>query len=190
MHKATSLPPLLGMLIVGVCARQLGYVQYFKSRHNTIIYMARSWALVVFMLRTGFRLDAAGIRSLSRLMVGLAIVPGLLECVCVTALAYSFLGLPGPFALMLGIILAAACPSVLRPCFSLMGAGRAVHSALIAVACLNDMIVIVAFGVVTAVIFSFEGQSQPGTVSGSLVSRLPRNVRLCRGNTGELLALY
>jgi NhaP-type Na+/H+ or K+/H+ antiporter len=115
------------------------------------------------MVRTGFRLDAAGIHGLSKLMVLLAIVPGLLECVCVTSLAYWLLGMPSSFALLLGIILAAACPSVLRPCFSLMGAGRAVHSALIAAACLNDMIVIGAFGVVTAVIFSFEGQcGQPG----------------------------
>jgi hypothetical protein len=41
VHKATSLPPLLGMLLVGVFARQLGYIEYFKSRHDSLVYVVR-----------------------------------------------------------------------------------------------------------------------------------------------------
>ena len=41
IHKATSLPPLLGMLLVGLLMRQLGYVEYFSVQHEAIIYIAR-----------------------------------------------------------------------------------------------------------------------------------------------------
>lgn len=99
--------------------------------------------------------------SLSPLMVVLAILPGLVEFGCVTTMAVFVLGQPPTFALMSGIIMAAACPSILGPCFSMMGAGRAVQAVLMSVACLNDLIVIVAFGVAVAITFSFAGDTLP-----------------------------
>ncbi|XP_034251716.1 sodium/hydrogen exchanger 9B2-like [Thrips palmi] len=161
LHKATSLPPLLGMLLVGVLVRQLGYIEYFSLQHEALIYIARSWALVVLMVRTGFHLDTSGMRSLSPLMVVLSILPGLLEFACVTVMAVFVLGMPTSFALMAGIIMAAACPSILGPCFSMMGAGRGVQARLMSAACLNDLIVIVAFGVAVAITFSFSGDTLP-----------------------------
>ncbi|KAK3912192.1 Sodium/hydrogen exchanger 9B2 [Frankliniella fusca] len=161
LNKATSLPPLLGMLLVGVCVRQLGYIEYFSARHEALIYLARSWALVTLMLRTGFHLDAGGARRPSPMMLGLAIIPGLVEFACTAALAVWVLDMPVQFALLSGIIMAAACPSILMPCFSMMGAGRSVQAVLVAVTCLNDMIVIVAFGIVMAIIFSFAGDTLP-----------------------------
>lgn len=161
IYRATSLPPLIGMLLVGVFCRQLGYIEYFSASHEALIYIARSFALVVLMVRTGFQLDTAGGSKLSPLMVGLAIIPGLVEFAVVAALAGVVLGAPPLFALLSGVILAAACPSILRPCFSLMGAGRAVQAQLVAVACLNDMIVILVFGIVMAFIYAFAGDSLP-----------------------------
>lgn len=160
VNRATSLPPLLGMLLVGVIVRQLGYIEYFSERHESLVYIARAFALVVLMLRTGFRLDSESVR-LPPLMVMLAIVPGLVEFACVALLAVLVLGMPPMFALLAAAILAAACPSVLRPCFSLMGAGRQVQAVLVAVACLNDLIVIVACGIIMAIIFAFSEDTLP-----------------------------
>lgn len=91
-------------------------------------------------------------------MVVLAIVPGLVEFAVVATLATVVLGQSPLFAVLSGVILAAACPAVLIPCFSRMGAGRAVRSVLVAVACINDMVVIVVFGLMMALILSLLGE--------------------------------
>jgi len=54
------------------------------------------------MIRIGFRLDTHRVRNISGLLLGLATLPGIAECVSVALMSHFLLDLPVAWAVLLG----------------------------------------------------------------------------------------
>lgn len=59
-------------------------------------------ALAIIMLQAGLGLDPVALRSLSLLVLGLALVPAIVEVGAIVVLAYLLLDLPWLWGLLLG----------------------------------------------------------------------------------------
>ncbi|XP_063231962.1 sodium/hydrogen exchanger 9B2-like isoform X2 [Bacillus rossius redtenbacheri] len=152
------LPPLLGMIAVGVALRNSGFLQ-LQGSYAHLAAVLRKVALVVILTRAGLGLDPAALRRLSGMVVRLAVIPSLAEIAVIGVLSHFLLDLPWLWGFMLGGVLAAVSPAVVIPClFHLAARGygvdKGVPTLIVAAASFDDIIAIAVFGVMVSVIFS------------------------------------
>ncbi|PSN36209.1 hypothetical protein C0J52_07302 [Blattella germanica] len=154
----TPLPPLLGMLLVGLTLRNVGFVQ-LTGPYVRLASILRKMALAVILIRAGVGLDPVALKRLGAMVLKLTIIPALIEAIVVAVMSHYLLNLPWMWGFLLGAVLAAVSPAVVVPClFSLQDKGygrkKGIPTLLIAAATLNDIISISAFGVLLSIIFS------------------------------------
>mmetsp|Transcript_37275 Transcript_37275/g.105170 ORF Transcript_37275/g.105170 Transcript_37275/m.105170 type:complete len:283 (+) Transcript_37275:332-1180(+) len=104
-----GLPPLLGMLLSGLCIRNL----HICVVPETMADLVTTGSLGVILIRSGLEIDIERVKRAGWVAARLTLLPGCSEALAVAAAAHLLLRMPLTLALSLGFILAAVAPAVL-----------------------------------------------------------------------------
>ncbi|XP_045535519.1 sodium/hydrogen exchanger 9B2 isoform X2 [Papilio machaon] len=158
MVKVTTLPALIGMLIVGIILKNVGFVNFDENYEHVCSYI-RKIALTIILTRAGLDLDPVAMKKFFFTVIKLALIPWTFECVLCAVMANLLLGLPWDWAFLLGSIIAAVSPAVIVPClFRLRGKGygvsKGIPTLVLAVSGVDDAASVAVFGIVSSIMFS------------------------------------
>ncbi|XP_075992166.1 sodium/hydrogen exchanger 9B2-like isoform X2 [Anticarsia gemmatalis] len=158
MMKITTLPALIGMLIVGIILKNIGFVNFDDTYRHVSSYI-RKIALTIILTRAGLDLDPVAMKKYFFTVIKLALVPWTFECVLCAILAYFFLGLPWDWAFLLSSIVAAVSPAVIVPCLFRLrekgyGVSKGIPTLVLAVSGVDDAASVAVFGIVSSIMFS------------------------------------
>ncbi|CAK1603264.1 unnamed protein product [Parnassius mnemosyne] len=158
MVKVTTLPALIGMLIVGIVMKNVGFVNFDENYQHVCSYI-RKIALTIILTRAGLDLDPVAMKKIFFTVIKLALVPWTFECVLCAVMSNLLLGLPWDWAFLLGSIIAAVSPAVVVPClFRLRGKGygvsKGIPTLVLAVSGIDDAASVAVFGIVSSIMFA------------------------------------
>ncbi|XP_026738397.1 sodium/hydrogen exchanger 9B2-like isoform X1 [Trichoplusia ni] len=158
MLKITTLPSLIGMLIVGIIMKNIGFVNFDETYQHVASYI-RKIALTIILTRAGLDLDPNAMKKYFFTVIKLALVPWTFECVLCAIMAYFFLGLPWDWAFLLSSIVAAVSPAVIVPCLFRLrekgyGVSKGIPTLVLAVSGVDDAASVAIFGIVSSIMFS------------------------------------
>ncbi|KAJ0181768.1 hypothetical protein K1T71_002490 [Dendrolimus kikuchii] len=158
MMKITTLPALIGMLIMGIVMKNLGFVNFDPQFQKVSSYI-RKIALTIILTRAGLDLDPIALKKFFFTVIKLALVPWTFECVLCAVMSYFLLGLPWDWAFLLGSIVAAVSPAVIVPCLFRLrekgyGVSKGIPTLVLAVSGVDDAASVAIFGIVSSVMFS------------------------------------
>jgi len=167
------LPPLLGMLLVGILLKNVPGIDVAKGIDPDWASALRNVALAVILLRAGLGLDPAALRKLSMMVFRLAFCPCLVETLVVAVASYFLLGLPWKWGFMLGFVLAAVSPAVVVPCLLSMqergfGVAKGIPTLVIAAASVDDVLAISCFTILLGVTFNSDADLASVILQGPL----------------------
>jgi NhaP-type Na+/H+ or K+/H+ antiporter len=159
VERLLRLPPLLGMLLVGILLNNVPGISVARGLDPAWSAAVRSTALAVILLRAGLGLDPAALKKLSGAVVRLACLPCLAETVAVAGTARLLLGLPWLWGFMLGFVLAAVSPAVVVPCLLSLqergwGREKGIPTLVIAAASIDDVLAISCFTIILGITFN------------------------------------
>ncbi|XP_050520973.1 sodium/hydrogen exchanger 9B2-like [Daktulosphaira vitifoliae] len=152
------LPPMLGMLIVGVVLRNVGFYD-IKNDFQIYIIILREVALTTLLVESGLSLDGTMLKKLSLVVIQLAILPCITETIATAVVTYYLIGLPWMWGLLLGCVLSPVSSAVILPSLlSLkqqgLGEDKGIITLVIAACSFDDIFCISAFGVCLGFLFS------------------------------------
>jgi len=156
-----SLPPLLGMLIIGFALRNIVEASGSKALVLDTEWSSalKSVALVVILTRAGLGLKLDALQKLSAALLRLIFIPNLSEAIVDAALAVAFFDMPWTFALALGFIISAVSPAVVVPSLLSLqerryGTAKGIPTLVLAAASFDDVLSISGFGICVGLAFS------------------------------------
>lgn len=169
------LPPLLGMLLVGIAFGPYA-LGLLDDSLLAISADLRKVALIIILTRAGLSLDIGDLRKVGRSAVLLCFVPATFEIVGTVILAPRLLGVSVLEAAIIGSVIAAVSPAVVVPrMLRLMdegyGAKQGIPQMILAGASVDDVYVIVLFS-------SFTSLAAGGTLSPLDFVRIPTSLVL------------
>lgn len=185
-----KLPPLLGMLIVGIV---LGpYV--FDLISPDILHLSpdlREIALIIILMRAGLNLDLNDLKKNGRSAVMLCFVPATAEILAYLLFGTLILQLSLLDAAILGCVMAAVSPAVVVPRMlrlkeERLGTDKGIPDMIMAGASADDVFVIVLFT-------SFTAMAGGGAFSFHIVWQVPVSILLgiaAGAGMGALVALF
>ncbi|KAF4078381.1 hypothetical protein AMELA_G00198630 [Ameiurus melas] len=144
------IPPLLGMLLMGLVLRNVPYV-------NDAVFIDQNWssslrsiALAIILTRAGLGLDPAALRKLKAVCVRVAVIPCTVEACTVAVVSHFLMGLPWIWGFILGFVLSAVSPAVVVPSMLLLqadgfGVQKGIPSLLMASGSFDDILAITGF---------------------------------------------
>ncbi|KAF4525624.1 hypothetical protein B566_EDAN001223 [Ephemera danica] len=152
------LPGLLGMLLVGIAATNLGLIS-IHGEYVQVVASIRRVALTIILIRAGLDLDPEATKKLFGTILKLALGPWLVECCMIAITAKFFLGLPWGWAFMLGSVVAAVSPAVVVPGLLRLrvkgfGVAKGIPTLILAVTGIDDAFSVAAFGVISSILLS------------------------------------
>ncbi|XP_068084864.1 sodium/hydrogen exchanger 9B2 isoform X3 [Anabrus simplex] len=165
------LPPLLGMLLVGIAMRNLGFFS-MSGAYLEVVSILRNVAMVVILIKAGLGLDAGALRKLSLVVLRLAFIPCLVEASTVAVVSHFVMGLPWLWGMLLGFVLGAVSPAVVVPSLLSLkdrgyGEDKGISTLVIAASSMDDIFAISGYGVILGTIFS-EGDLTQQILQGPL----------------------
>ncbi|KAM3959027.1 sodium/hydrogen exchanger 9B2 [Aphomia sociella] len=158
MVKITTLPALIGMLLVGIIMKNIGFVNFDEDYQKVCSYI-RKIALTIILTRAGMDLDPHAMKKIFFTVIKLALVPWTFECILCAVMAHFLLSLPWDWAFLLGSIIAAVSPAVVVPCLFRLrskgyGVSKGIPTLVLAVSGIDDAASVAVFGIVTGIMFS------------------------------------
>ncbi|NQU38967.1 MAG: cation:proton antiporter [Lentisphaerae bacterium] len=149
--RRIHVPGMIGLLVVGVVIGPY-VLALLDPALLTVSADLRMIALIVILLRAGFALSTATLRRVWGRSALLACLPPLVEAGTITILGPLLLPLSTMESAMLGAILAAVSPAVVVTLMTdfmkrRKGTDQGLPTLLLAAAAMNDVVVIVIFGV-------------------------------------------
>lgn len=175
VFRRLRLPPLLGMLLVGIAFGPYA-LGLLDDSLLAISADLRKVALIIILTRAGLSLDIGDLRKVGRSAVLLCFVPATFEIVGTVILAPRLLGVSVLEAAIIGSVIAAVSPAVVVPrMLRLMdegyGAKQGIPQMILAGASVDDVYVIVLFS-------SFTSLASGGTLSPLDFVRIPTSLVL------------
>lgn len=175
VFRRLRLPPLLGMLLVGIAFGPYA-LGLLDDSLLAISADLRKIALIIILTRAGLSLDIGDLRKVGRSAVLLCFVPATFEIVGTVILAPRLLGVGVLEAAIIGSVIAAVSPAVVVPrMLRLMdegyGSGQGIPQMILAGASVDDVYVIVLFS-------SFTSLASGGTLSPLDFVRIPTSLVL------------
>lgn len=175
VFRRLRLPPLLGMLLVGIAFGPYA-LGLLDDSLLAISADLRKIALIIILTRAGLSLDIGDLRKVGRSAVLLCFVPATFEIVGTVILAPRLLGVTVLEAAIIGSVIAAVSPAVVVPrMLRLMdegyGAKQGIPQMILAGASVDDVYVIVLFS-------SFTSLAAGGTLSPLDFVRIPTSLVL------------
>ena len=183
-----KLPPLLGMLIVGIVIGP-SCMNLLDSSLLNISPQIRRIALIIILLRAGLNLKLEDLKKVGRPAILMCFVPATFEIVGMLLFAPILFGLPVMDSLVLGTVIAAVSPAVIVPhMLQIMeegyGVQKGIPQMILAGASADDVFVIVLFT-------SFTGIALGGTFEAVSLIRIPSSILLgIAGGMGAGYALH
>ena len=152
-----KLPPLLGMLLVGIALKNIPGLEFGESWKSTSSTL-RTLALAIILMRAGLGLDPQALKRLSGTVFRLAFIPCLVETLVVAVASRFLLNFPWLWGFMLGFVLAAVSPAVVVPCLLQLqergfGVDKGIPTLVIAAASVDDVLAISGFTILVGVTF-------------------------------------
>ncbi|XP_062871454.1 sodium/hydrogen exchanger 9B2 [Trichomycterus rosablanca] len=143
-------PPLLGMLLMGLILRNVPYVTEAVFIDQKWSSSLRSIALAIILTRAGLGLDAAALKKLKAVCVRVAVLPCTTEACTIAVVSHFLIGLPWIWGFILGFVLAAVSPAVVVPSMLLLqadgfGVQKGIPSLLMASGSFDDILAITGF---------------------------------------------
>ena len=161
LYPQVHLPPLLGMLVIGILLRNVPGVSASVTAGLDPAWsgILRKIALAVILLRAGLGLDQAALKKMPLIIFNLSFSPCVAETAVITGLSVLCLGVPWLWAAMIGFCLSAVSPAVVVPCLlalqsSGFGVDEGIPTLVMASASCNDVIAISAFTVILGITFN------------------------------------
>lgn len=175
LFKIMKLPPLLGMLVVGIVIGPY-MLNLISPTMMSIAGDLRLLALIIILLRAGLSLKWQDLKSVGRPALLMCFVPACFELVTVVLLAPQLLGMSILDAAILGSVLAAVSPAVIVPkMLTLMqegyGTKKSIPQMILAGASVDDIFVLVLFSV-------FTGMSTGESVNATAFLSIPISIIL------------
>lgn len=175
VFRRLRLPPLLGMLLVGIAFGPYA-LGLLDDSLLAISADLRKIALIIILTRAGLSLDIGDLRKVGRSAVLLCFVPATFEIVGTVILAPRLLGVSVLEAAIIGSVIAAVSPAVVVPrMLRLMdegyGAKQGIPQMILAGASVDDVYVIVLFS-------SFTSLAAGGMLSPLDFVRIPTSLVL------------
>lgn len=175
VFRRLRLPPLLGMLLVGIAFGPYA-LGLLDDSLLAISADLRKVALIIILTRAGLSLDIGDLRKVGRSAVLLCFVPATFEIVGTVILAPRLLGVSVLETAIIGSVIAAVSPAVVVPrMLRLMdegyGAKQGIPQMILAGASVDDVYVIVLFS-------SFTSLASGGTLSPLDFVRIPTSLVL------------
>lgn len=175
VFRRLRLPPLLGMLLVGIAFGPYA-LGLLDDSLLAISADLRKIALIIILTRAGLSLDIGDLRKVGRSAVLLCFVPATFEIIGTVILAPRLLGVSVLEAAIIGSVIAAVSPAVVVPrMLRLMdeeyGAKQGIPQMILAGASVDDVYVIVLFS-------SFTSLASGGTLSPLDFVRIPTSLVL------------
>lgn len=175
VFRRLRLPPLLGMLLVGIAFGPYA-LGLLDDSLLAISDELRKIALIIILTRAGLSLDLGDLRKVGRSAVLLCFVPATFEIIGTVILAPRLLGVSVLEAAIIGSVIAAVSPAVVVPrMLRLMdegyGTGQGIPQMILAGASVDDVYVIVLFS-------SFTSLASGGTLSPLDFVRIPTSLVL------------
>uniref|UniRef100_A0A7E4V8L5 Na_H_Exchanger domain-containing protein n=1 Tax=Panagrellus redivivus TaxID=6233 RepID=A0A7E4V8L5_PANRE len=157
------LPPLLGMLIVGII---FGNVSAFRDTLVINRYWeetVRQLAFIIIMIRSGLSLDPDMLKTSIYTCAMLGFVTTTVEVIVVTLSAHFFFGVPVAIAIAFGYVLAATSPAVTVPTMIRLqkeerGTDKGIPTVVLASTNIDNLYCITAFYIVIATTLNANGQ--------------------------------
>uniref|UniRef100_A0A1E1WMY9 Cation/H+ exchanger transmembrane domain-containing protein n=1 Tax=Pectinophora gossypiella TaxID=13191 RepID=A0A1E1WMY9_PECGO len=156
--KVTTLPGLIGMLLLGIVFKNVGLVHFDKDYMVVVSYI-RKISLTILLIRAGMDLDPHAMRKHFLTVIKLSLVPWTFEFVLFGVLVYFLLGMPWDWAFLVSAIMAAVSPAVVVPCLMRLrkkgyGVSKGIPTLVLAVSGIDDAASVAAFGIVFSIMFS------------------------------------
>ncbi|KAB5546771.1 hypothetical protein PHYPO_G00075770 [Pangasianodon hypophthalmus] len=144
------IPPLLGMLLMGLVLRNVPYVNEAVFIDQKWSSSLRSIALAIILTRAGLGLDPAALRKLKAVCLRVAVIPCTVEACTVAVVSHFLMGLPWIWGFILGFVLSAVSPAVVVPSMLLLqadgfGVQKGIPSLLMASGSFDDILAITGF---------------------------------------------
>lgn len=154
------LPPLLGMLIVGVIIRNERSLSFDQRLSSNL----RSFALTIILLRAGLSLDMKILKRLGCAVAKLSLIPCLIEAISVAISGHFLLKLPLSWSCLLGCVITALSSAVIVPAMLDLeerghGVDQGIPTLLIAATSLDNVVAISAFGIAINFVFPHSSAS-------------------------------
>ena len=173
--KKLRLPPLIGMLAVGIAIGPYA-LDLIDGSILDISPELRKIALIIILTRAGLSLDLAALKRVGRPAILMCFVPACFEILGMALLAPLFLHIRLMEALILGAVIGAVSPAVIVPKMLKLseegyGTDKGIPQLLLAGASVADVFVIVMFS-------TFTGLEKNGTFSAFSLATIPVSVML------------
>lgn len=150
-----GLPPLVGMIGVGIFLgpAALNILDPMLLQASPAL---RLIALIIILLRSGFSLSKKSLHQVGKHALMLGFLPATFEGLLIFVLAPSLLGISSMEAAILGCVLAAVSPAVVAPPMirfieERRGEGKSIPTMVLAGASLDDVTVIVVYGILISI---------------------------------------
>ncbi|GFQ88534.1 hypothetical protein TNCT_38741 [Trichonephila clavata] len=155
-----TLPPLLGMMIVGFIFRNVENPLYENISLETIMSV-KEMALAFILMRAGLSIDSEKLMKLKFVVLRLVLIPCIIEATTVGVIAHFLLDLPFIFSCMLGWLMSSISPEVVMPIILKheskgYGVKKGIPTLIIAACSLDDILGIACFTVCFSIAFSTE----------------------------------
>lgn len=157
----TTLPRLIGMLLVGILFQNVGWVN-LDGEFTKVTAELRKFALVIILTRAGLEMDPKAFKKVYVTILKLGLIPWTAEFALIGVLTHYFLELPWMWSMMLGSIIAAVSPAVVVPCLFRLrtkgyGVAKGIPTLIIAVAGIDDAASVAVFGIISSIMFTSQG---------------------------------
>ncbi|XP_071453538.1 sodium/hydrogen exchanger 9B2-like [Hetaerina americana] len=154
-----ALPPLVGMLLVGVFFKNSQLISVDGAIDPEILNQTRYLALTLVLIRAGLGLDPIALKKLSTMVPRLAFTPCLVETATIALATHFILGFPIIWGLLAGSVMGAVSPAVTVHYLLALeeknyGKTKGIPTLIIAASSIDDILAITVFGVISAIIFS------------------------------------
>jgi len=155
-----KLPPLLGMLVVGICLKSIPALTFIGDNiDKDWSKVLRKIALIVILIRAGLGLDPVKLKELKFMVLRMALVPVAVEATVYGVLAHFLLGMPFLWSFMMGFVLSAVSPAVVVPAILNIsergyGLNKGIPTLIMAAASVDNVINISGFGIMLGITFS------------------------------------
>ncbi|KAL7742052.1 hypothetical protein ACLKA6_018300 [Drosophila palustris] len=162
LMSLTTLPRLIGMLLVGLLFQNVGWVN-LDGEFSIVTAHLRKFALTVILTRAGLEMEPEAFKKVYKTILKLGIVPWIVEFGVMVVMSHYLLGLPWIWGCLLGAIMAAIAPAVVVPCLFRLrtkgyGVAKGIPTLVVAVSGVDDAISVAIFGIISTIMFSDKGQ--------------------------------
>ncbi|SFC69366.1 sodium/proton antiporter, CPA1 family (TC 2.A.36) [Alkalibacterium subtropicum] len=149
LASKAKLPPLIGMLVVGVLTGPY-MLNWLDPSLLVVSQEIRTFALIIILLRAGLGIKKEHIRQVGTIALKMSSIPCIMEGLTVLGLTYYLLGFSLAEAGMLGFIIAAVSPAVVVPSMldlkgKRLGEDKQIPTLLLAGTSIDDVIAITLF---------------------------------------------